>query len=128
MLAGDTAHTDLGFALPGKQGNPVLSASGPFTPNSAFKAEIKNLPQATGGVLLFGVGRVAAPVFGGTLVPDFFAVNGLIPVATTNGVINFSVPSVPSFPKGTRFYWQAWLVDQSAVQNFSASNAVMTPS
>jgi hypothetical protein len=72
--ASDVPHDpwqDLGFALPGTFGDPLLQVSGPLTPDSVLDIELSNAKPFAHAYLVVGFSLLYAPYKGGTLVPDF---------------------------------------------------------
>ncbi len=116
--------TDLGSALAGTYGDPVLSGSGTLLAGAPTTLALSNAKESAGSFWVFGTSRIDAPIFGGILVPNFLT-GGIVALATDPAgalAVNFNWP--PGVPSGTSFYIQFWTVDPVAPQFVSASNAI----
>jgi hypothetical protein len=112
---------DVGAALPGVLGAPVLDARGPFAFGATLELQLSHAAAGTFGWFVVGASEWALPIFGGVLTP---APDVLLPLATDfAGVANLvrTIPFVPA--PGSSLWIQAWLVDPTAVQGLAASNA-----
>ncbi|MEM7203481.1 MAG: sialidase family protein [Planctomycetota bacterium] len=121
---GDSTSGTGGFA-------PTLAGAGSATISSAVALELRNgLGGAPGAVLIGGPGgRVAAPVFGGTLL---VAVAAHLPIVLGGPIgsagdgaldVPFVIPVSPSL-LGADFYFQAMFVDPSALGSVSMTAGV----
>ncbi|HKB15497.1 MAG TPA: hypothetical protein VKF62_05495, partial [Planctomycetota bacterium] len=120
----DDQWTDLGSALAGTYGDPVLSGTGTLVAGSPTSLNLSNANPSSGSFWVFGTSRIDAPIFGGILVPNFLT-GGIVALATdpTGALsVNFNWP--PGVPSGSTFYVQFWTVDPAGPQFVSASNAI----
>ena len=69
-----------------------------------------------------GLSRLDLPLFGGTLVPapDLL----LLLVANSGGIANFAKTWPAGMPAGRDVFTQAWLLDASGPQGWTATNAL----
>lgn len=114
---------DLGEALPGSTGVPLLEGEGSLEAGSAFNLRItQGLPfgQAT---LVFGLSPANAPFKGGTMVPHPDIVHsGLVLDAT--GTLELPDFLPPDIESGTTVIYQVWLDDVGAEQGLASTNAL----
>ncbi|MFG0316606.1 MAG: hypothetical protein ACF8XB_04985, partial [Planctomycetota bacterium JB042] len=113
---------DVGNALPGSLGAPVLSGDGALASGSTVMVTLTNAAPNQTATLIVGASAVNLPLFGGILVP---AANFLIPVptgASGSVVLGTTIPAgvVPGIP----IYLQYWITDPTGPQGYSASNAI----
>lgn len=118
------AFADLGHALPGSEGWPVLVAEGSLANASPFAFRVGNgLPGAT-AVLVVGASRIDAPFKGGALVPFPDLLLGFVPLAS-DGSLELA-GTWPVIPVGGFDLWfHAWFQDPGAVQGWAATSAVV---
>ncbi len=115
---------DVGAALPGALGGPVLDARGPFLFTSPLEFQLSNAVAGTFGWFVVGASELALPIFGGVLTP---APDLLLPLATDVTGHASLVRTVPFTPTpGSQLWLQAWLLDPTAPQGLAASNAVVS--
>ncbi len=140
-LAGWTASTaygftpndrwcDLGGALPGFNGDPILSGTGTLMPGSPTTLSLSNVPAGSGSAIAIGINRIDLPLFGGTLIPDVTPPGLVFAVPTGSGSITLPFNWPVGLPSGTTFYLQAWTLDTAGHTGFlSATNglAATTP-
>ncbi|MCA8968679.1 MAG: hypothetical protein KDC95_02805 [Planctomycetes bacterium] len=103
-------------------GVPVLSGTGTLAPNTAFSFDISNAAPNTGGLLIIGATRLDLPFFGGILVP--FPLQTLSFLTNANGAQNLAGTVPASAPGNLDFYMQAWIIDATGPQGFTATNGV----
>lgn len=118
---------DLGFALPGKYGDPVLEVTGPLTGGSMLTLALTNAEEFSHSYLVVGFSTLYAPYKGGTLVPAFDA---LFPVATDEvGAITLTAHWPTGSPPDVPVIFQFWINDEHAINGRSGSNAMgaLTP-
>jgi hypothetical protein len=117
---------DLGDALAGTHGDPVLAGSGPLERGTPIGLSLSNALESTGAYLVVGFSRIDLPFYGGTLVPGFEPPQGLFIPLATNGsgeiAINDSWPA--GVPAGFTTYFQYWIVDGGGPFGMAASNAI----
>lgn len=113
---------DLGFALAGAGGAPMLDAAGALAAGSTLEFAVSHGRPLASGVLAGGRARVDQPFRGGVMVPRR---DRVFPYATdAQGRALVSVPLAIALPPGATLYAQAWLLDPSGPQGATASNAL----
>jgi hypothetical protein len=125
-LRTDDAWEDLGHALAGPAGVPVLRGDGPLTGGSPLTVTLTGARPARPGVLFVGFAALNAPLLGGVLVPRpdvplFWTTDGA-------GAASFRVTWPAGVPAGFSIWYQAWTADPGAPQGVSASNALRSVS
>lgn len=114
---------DLGQALPGAGGAPLLVGQGTLIGGTPANLHLSNaLPGAPSFMILgFSLGNIPVPF--GTLVPspDF-----LVGPLFVDGAGEHDLPLtwVTGLPAGISTYWQQWIVDPSGPAGLTASNGV----
>lgn len=128
LLYGETqligSVQNLGFALAGQPGVPVMFFSGPMLPQSTYLLQLFGaLPNAQAWLLISPC-FANLPFKGGTLVPDP-TVMITLPVAT-DGLGTFQPLGIwPSgIPSGTNMYLQMWIADPAGPMGYSAGNGL----
>jgi hydroxyacylglutathione hydrolase len=122
VLAADP-WVDLGLALPGSAGTPVLSATGSLIGQTNFTISLSGAAPGSVAFLLFGLGQVNAPFAGGTIVPSPDIIVG--PFSTgSSGELDATFEWFPDVPAGLQNYWQIWIADGGAPMGWSATNAL----
>ncbi len=122
FLEGDT-WSDLGFALAGAPGVPVLSGDGSLAPLTAGSLDLSNAAAASPAMLFLSTFNNPSAFKGGLLVP----VPPLLQVLFfTDGTGALSLPFTWPFgpPSGTTFYFQYAIQDAGAVKGVALSNAL----
>jgi hypothetical protein len=117
---------DLGSALAGTSGLPVLTGSGALTPGDPVSLSLTNAVGNSIGYLVIGTDAINLPFMGGTLVPSFSAPTGTfvgLPINAAGGV-NLSGTLPMGLPSGLTLYVQWWIEDAAGVLGMSASNAL----
>ena len=114
---------DLGQALAGTNGEPVLQASGVLSGGATIELAVSNAAASASGLYVFGVSVINRPLFGGVLVPQPLELLGFDTDAGGNASTLVPVPPVMT---GLELYVQAWIPDAGAVAGWSATNAVWT--
>ena len=113
---------DLGSALAGTYGDPVLAGGGPLTAGSTTSVLVSNARESTPGLFVVGASALSIPLLGGTLVP---APDVLLPFTTdAAGTAAFTGYAWPAPAAGKSIWAQAWIIDPAAPQVLAASNAV----
>ncbi len=117
--------TDLGNALAGPTGDPILSPTGTLAPNSPLQLAIQNAPKSSASFLILSPKKMELPFFGGVMVPDF-TVGVVIPAGLTDssGKLNINATWPSGVSQGTTLYWQAWILNSSNSQ-FASTNGVL---
>lgn len=125
LQVADDPWTDLGFALAGTHGDPVLTGDGTLGPLSPCSVSLDNALENTTTWLIVGLAELNVPFKGGILVPDLTPPGMFVPFSTgpTGSVV---VPFVwpAGAPSGTNIYFQHWIQDPAGPVGFSASNAI----
>lgn len=115
--------TDLGYALAGGLGEPVLVGKGKLDPDAPGSLTLSNAPANTTTGLLISLTSTPVPFKGGTLVP--FPWNLLVFGSTKQDgteTVGFHWPA--SIPSGTQIWTQFALRDATAPAGMSLSNAL----
>jgi hypothetical protein len=113
---------DLGAALAGARGLPVLRGWGPLTAGQTFAFDVGNALANSPAAYVLGVARADLPIFGGTLVPSPQIV---IPAGVDGtGAARLTLPWPAFMARGAAVYAQAWVLDGAAVQGMAATNAL----
>lgn len=114
--------SDLGQALAGTKGEPVLRGTGSMQPGSTFELDLRSARNSTLAVLMVGSTPLGQPFRGGTLLllPDFLLLGstGQLGTRTVGTIWPEGVPS------GSDLFFQYWLVDPAGPQGFAASNGL----
>ena len=118
------AWTDLGFALAGTFGDPLLVGTGTLALDSVNTLNLSNAaPTATAGLFL-SFSSTPTPFAGGILVP----VPPLDPIIVTTsslGTIPLTSVIASCLPPGITLYAQWGIADAAAVAGIALSNAVV---
>ncbi len=124
LFKGLASNVNLGFALAGANGFPILNASYD-KPTNFFRLTVLSALPGSSGVLFFAANRLDVPLYGGTLVPNTTL---LIPINISGlggALVSASVPPSAHIPGGATFYAQAWINDPGPPNGaFAATNAV----
>ncbi len=123
MNQAGSAFTDLGAALAGSNGTPVLVGSGTLAPSSTVSLTLSKLLANSPVTLVVGLTALNAPFKGGTMVPDVDVPLVLVTNALGGASLSGSWPA--GIPSGTSIYLQAWQADAGGVLGYSASNAIV---
>ena len=118
--------SDLGQGLAGTNGLPSLQGLGSLVGGTPVTLGLTNArPNAT-SYLVVGVGTVNLPFYGGTLIPEFQAPNGLFLTLVTNGAGNLLLNNTwpTGLPSGLAITFQHWIVDPLGPFGFAASNGL----
>ncbi|MBL8898655.1 MAG: hypothetical protein JNM84_13545 [Planctomycetes bacterium] len=116
--------TDLGSALAGTLGAPLLQGSGYSKAGFGAGVELSNVAANGVALLVASLQSTPIPVFGGTLVafpPDVTV--ALLTDASGYAALSWTWPA-PDAPAGAALYLQALLPDGGAPQGFAFSNAL----
>lgn len=114
---------DLGFALDGTHGPPLLVVLACLDPGTEITLTLTNALESTTATLVLGLAAIYAPFKGGTLVPNPDILIGGLPVDGAGGlVISGTWPG--GIPPGSSFFMQHWIPDPAGPFGLAASNAV----
>lgn len=118
---------NLGKALAGLYGNPVLNITGTLEPGDPITFQLSNALENTPAYLFVGLAEVNLPFKGGTMVPAVTAPLGFNLAFGTNGLGEFTLPAVwpGGLPPALSIWLQFWMLDPAGPSGVSASNAVM---
>ncbi len=121
--AGVNAWTDLGFALAGTGGDPLLAGTGSLALDSFNTVNLTNAnPSAIAGLFL-SLTSTPTPFAGGTLVPVPY-LSLFFFVTSPLGEIPLSFVAPPGLPSGTTLFLQWAIDDPAAVSGVALSNAL----
>ena len=119
--------TDLGFALAGSKGDPVLVGINELSAGSNVSLNLTNSLEFTFSTLIVGFTSVNIPFRGGTLVPSVDLFFTGLPTGPLGEIaLNFSAPA--DLPPGIEVFVQHWISDPAGPEGLAASNALTTTS
>ena len=113
---------DLGAALAGTSGLPVLAGSGTLVAGSPGTLALSAARPTSSAVLLVGLTKLNAPFKGGTMVP--FPQLLLFLATNPAGGLNLPFTMPAGLPPETLVVFQFWIGDPLAVAGFGASNGL----
>ncbi|MGQ0551847.1 MAG: FG-GAP repeat domain-containing protein [Planctomycetota bacterium] len=117
------AWTDLGFALAGTSGNPLLAGTGTLVPGSAGTLTLSNAAPSALTFMFVSLSSTPVPFKGGTLVP--VPIVSTLPIFTSGaGDIPLAWGAWPAGLSGLDLYIQYAIQDAGAVLSVALSNAV----
>jgi hypothetical protein len=117
------AWVDLGNALPGSLGTPVLSGTGRPVGGSAVEWTLRGAPPNACVCLVLGDRLSCEPFAGGIVLPEAdFVFTGL--ETDANGELSLAGAWPDGVPSGTTLAFQMWIADPGAASGLSASNAL----
>ena len=115
--------TAFGGGLAGGAGAPILHGTGSLLVGTPIKLKIAAAPHNAPVFLVVGSTTVFLPLAGGTLVPSLDLVLGGL--ATGNqGTLNINGTWPTDIPAGLELYVQAWMVDATGPEGYSATNGL----
>lgn len=123
QLTMHAAWFDLGAALAGTHGAPVLSPDGTLQPGSPLTLALSNALENSSATLIIGVSALNAPFKGGTLVPFPNLLIFGLPTGPA-GVLVLAGTWPGGLPSNFGIYFQNWIVDPAGPSGLSATNAV----
>jgi hypothetical protein len=115
--------TDLGFALPGVAGDPLLVGEGPLTEGSSGTLLLRHAAPSALSILFISSSSTPVPFKCGTLLP-FPWMTTLSLTTDGTGGISLAWPAWPGGLSGTALYWQYGVQDAAAACGVSLSNAL----
>ena len=119
----DAVWTDVGHALAGVAGEPVLSGNGPLTPGSSGALTLTDAARSALSALFTSIGSAPVPFKGGTLAASPPALT-LTLVTSQVGSIALNFSHWPAGLSGLELYFQYAIKDGAAVQGVALSNAL----
>ncbi len=117
------ALADLGQALPGTHGAPLLEGTGSLVGGSPFHLELSNALEDATASLIVGFNQIFAPFKGGVMVPDVDLLLASLPTGPA-GAIELNTTWPLGLPSGFTLTFQFWLADPAGPFGFAASNGV----
>jgi len=119
----DCLWQDLGSALPGVSGNPVLTGTGTLVASTPVLLTLTNAAPFAFHAIYMGASAINLPFKGGVLVPapDLFI--GLFST-DASGTEAFPGTWPPGLPPGVQFFFQDWIIDAAGPLGFAASNGL----
>ncbi len=116
---------DLGNALPGSAGTPVLSGEGSLIGGTTYTLTLTGAAPNSLAYLVIGMSTANVPFAGGVIVPSLDVLLG--PVSSgPGGMLQASLPWALGVAPGQVKYWQIWIQDGGAPQGWSATNALQS--
>jgi FG-GAP-like repeat len=113
---------DLGFALGGSNGAPILLANGSLVAGQPYSFRIANGTPGGVAALFLGLSELGAPFKGGILFPLPTLSSGPLPLDATGGLqISGAWPNGSS---GITFYMQAWMPQTGTPQGFASTSGL----
>jgi len=123
---GPSPWADLGHALAGSQGLPLLVGGGTLEPGSLVGVGLSNAKPSGATFLVAGAAAQNAPLKGGVLVPQLTGPGSFVLLTVTDGdgvlALDHKWPLIA--PSGFTIYLQAWIVDAAGPQGLAASNGL----
>lgn len=114
---------DLGSALAGTPGAPLLVGTGSLAPNSPVALALTNVLPNSATTFVIGASALSAPFKGGLLVPNPDVLLAGFPTGPA-GAVTLAGTWPAGLPSGFTFYFQCWTADAGGPAGFSASNAL----
>jgi hypothetical protein len=115
--------TDLGYALAGSEGAPVLKGKGLLKAGTPAELLLSNAKPLATAVLLVSLSENPTAFKGGVLVPIPTLLE--IPTVTTrSGTVDLSFTWPAGFPGATEIFLQYAISDRSAPAMYAISNAL----
>jgi len=118
--------TNLGHALAGVAGAPLLVGTGTLVGGTPLSLALTGAKPAAPALLVIGLSALEAPFKGGVLVPHLDALASF----TTNGAgaVTLGATWPPALPGGVKLWIQWWISDAAGPAGFSASNGLLATS
>ncbi|HTE05921.1 MAG TPA: hypothetical protein VK824_06975, partial [Planctomycetota bacterium] len=118
-----TVWTDIGNALPGAQGAPLLGCWGGLAAGTLAELHLQNARPLALVTVIAGLSAPSVPFKGGVLVP---APDVVVPGVVTNasGYATVATTWPAGVPSDLSLVVQAWIVDPTGPSGFTASNAM----
>lgn len=117
--------TNLGNGLAGSGPAPILTGSGTLFGGCPVSFQLSQAAPNASAWLVYGLGALNAPFYGGTLVPDPAIPGGVLALGTNGlGGLNLATNWPIGLPSGTQLYLQYWITDVGGPFGLSASNGL----
>ena len=118
----DDPWTDLGHALAGTGGTPLLVGTGSLTEGTPVQLALTNAPGSSWSWFILGFGTMNLPFYGGTMVPTLDLVVPLLTSPAGELAVGGTWPA--AVPAGIDMIFQEWIESATGPFGFVASNAV----
>ncbi len=117
---------DIGFALSGTYGDPVLTGVGPVCACTPIAIELTNALENTLSLFCVGFSQLNAPFCGGVIVPDIFSPPGFSIVLPTNGAGEITIPGIwpDDIPAGIDIFIHYVIDDPGGTFGWAMPNAL----
>ncbi len=123
FAAGLDPWVDLGNALAGATGEPVLGADGTLLADDPVNFALASAAASSAAWMVIGSSVAALPFKGGILTPSpDIVVGGLMTDAA--GGWQLSAPWPSGVPAALTLHYQVWIADATGPAGFAASNAL----
>ena len=114
---------DLGHALPGSAGPPVLAGEGEMLGGDPWSVTLEDARADASAWLVAGFSELGAPFKGGVLVPDVDLLVGPLSTGPT-GAFELATTWPAGVPSGATLWLQAWIEDDAGPRGWAASNGL----
>lgn len=114
---------DLGGALAGSSGKPILVGAGALQPGAPAALVLSQAPPNALAVLFLSTTSAPAPLKGGMLVP-VPSVYELVTTTDASGTIGLAFPWPDGMPSGIEMYMQWGILDPGVTPGVALSNAL----
>jgi len=121
--AGLSAWSDLGNALAGLHGEPVLTGSGLPCSGGSVTLALSNARENSSAFLIIGFSLANVALKGGVLVPAPDVVLSGLPTGPA-GALALSASWPAGVPAGLAILFQEWVIDAAGPEGLSATNGV----
>ena len=122
--AGINNWTDLGFALAGTAGDPLLTGTGSLAPASYNTVKLVNANPSSLAALFISLASTPIPFMGGTLVPNPFIDPPIFVTTSPSGKFELGFVMPEGVPPGTDLFVQWAIVDGGGPNGVAMSNAL----
>lgn len=119
------AFTDLGNALAGSAGTPVLAATGTLIGGTNYSLSLTGVAPNRPAYLIIGINQINLPFSGGTMVPSLDIVVGPVSTGPT-GSLQATLEWATGIAPGIERSWQIWIQDPGGPQGWAATNAILS--
>jgi hypothetical protein len=114
---------DLGDALAGIGGEPLLTGAGTLVGGEPMTLELTDARPGGSAFLVIGFTTIHAPLKGGVLVPAANLVLAGLPIDAFGG-LSLTAPWPLGVPPDVTLTFQHWIPDPAGVEGFAASNGL----